>query len=97
MFTCIFINYNISDIETSVVTSVCCRKGSAEELPFPDGSVDLLTAASAAHWFDQSRFLAEACQVLKPGGCVALLGYSCSFPRLHYQDCGERLDHQRWE
>ncbi|KAF3842893.1 hypothetical protein F7725_001742 [Dissostichus mawsoni] len=73
--------------------NITYRKGSAEELPFPDGSVDLLTAASAAHWFDQSRFLAEACRVLKPGGCVALLGYSCAFPRLHYQDCGERLDH----
>ncbi|KAK5890709.1 hypothetical protein CesoFtcFv8_014203 [Champsocephalus esox] len=73
--------------------NITYRKGSAEELPFPDGYVDLLTAASAAHWFDQSRFLAEACRVLKPGGCVALLGYSCAFPRLQYQDCGERLDH----
>nr|XP_046260577.1 putative methyltransferase DDB_G0268948 [Scatophagus argus] len=64
------------------------RMGKAEELPFPDGSVDLLTAASAAHWFDQSRFLAEASRVLKPRGCVALLGFSDRNTKLHYQDCG---------
>lgn len=70
-----------------------CRKGTAEELPFPDASVDLLTAASAAHWFHQSRFLAEAGRVLKPLGCMALLGFSDHDTRLRYQDCGERLRH----
>lgn len=70
-----------------------CRQGTAEDLPFPDGSVDLLTAASAAHWFDQSRFLAEAGRVLKPRGCMALLCFTLDNARLHYQDCGEQLDH----
>ena len=70
-----------------------CRQGPAEDLPFQDGSVDLLTAASAAHWFDQSRFLAEASRVLKPRGCMALLCFLHSSIRLHYQDCGERLSH----
>ncbi|KAG5297378.1 methyltransferase [Histoplasma ohiense] len=37
-----------------------------------DNSVDLLTAAAAAHWFDMSRFWPRAAQVLKPGGSVAL-------------------------
>lgn len=69
-----------------------CRQGTAEDLPFPDDSVDLLTAASAAHWFDQSRFLAEASRVLKPRGCMALLCYTLDNTRLHYQDCGERLN-----
>ncbi|XP_074514324.1 putative methyltransferase DDB_G0268948 isoform X1 [Sebastes fasciatus] len=73
--------------------NITYRKGTAEELPFPDGSVDLLTAASAAHWFDQSRFLAEATRVLKPRGCVALLGFSDTNTKLHYKDCGERLNH----
>ncbi|XP_037345460.2 putative methyltransferase DDB_G0268948 [Pungitius pungitius] len=73
--------------------NVTYRKGTAEELPFPDCSVDLLAAASAAHWFDQSRFLAEANRVLKPGGCVALLGFSDSGTRFNYQGCGERLNH----
>lgn len=73
--------------------NVTYRKGVAEVLPFPDGSVDLLTAASAAHWFDQSRFLVEASRVLKPRGCMALLGFCDSNTRLHYQNCGERLTH----
>ncbi|KAF1810198.1 S-adenosyl-L-methionine-dependent methyltransferase [Eremomyces bilateralis CBS 781.70] len=47
--------------------------GSAEELPeVRDASVDLLTAATAAHWFDMPAFWARAAQVLKPGGSVAL-------------------------
>ncbi|XP_029315069.1 putative methyltransferase DDB_G0268948 [Cottoperca gobio] len=72
--------------------NITYRKGTAEELPFPDGSVDLLTAASAAHWFDPPRFLAEANRVLKPQGCVALLGFSDSYTRLYFKDCGERLN-----
>ncbi|KAF2191227.1 methyltransferase domain-containing protein [Zopfia rhizophila CBS 207.26] len=49
----------------------------AEELgshispPIPDSSVDLITAATAAHWFDMSRFWPRAAQLLKPGGTVA--------------------------
>lgn len=72
--------------------NITYRVGTAEELPFSDCSVDLLTAASAAHWFDQSRFLAEASRVLKPRGCIALLGYSDHNTRLYYKDCGERLN-----
>ncbi|KAF7656939.1 hypothetical protein LDENG_00034250 [Lucifuga dentata] len=72
--------------------NITYRKGTAEELPFPDGSVDLLTAASAAHWFDQQRFLAEMSRVLKPHGCMALLGFSDYNTRLHYQACGDRLN-----
>lgn len=71
--------------------NVTYSKGTAEELPFPDASVDLLTAASAAHWFDQSKFLAEAQRVLKPGGCIALLGFSDLNTKFCYQDCGEKL------
>jgi trans-aconitate 3-methyltransferase len=40
--------------------------------PIPDSSVDLITAATAAHWFDMSGFWPRAAQVLKPGGTVAL-------------------------
>ncbi|KAL3970323.1 ribosomal biogenesis protein LAS1 [Sarotherodon galilaeus] len=72
-------------------SNITYRKGTAEELPFSDGSVDLLTAASAAHWFDQSRFLAEATRVLKPRGCMALLGFSDSNTKPNYQNCGDRL------
>ncbi|RXN29019.1 methyltransferase [Labeo rohita] len=67
------------------------RVGTAEELPFPDGSVDLLTAASAAHWFDAERFIKEAIRVLKPRGCLALFGYGDSMD-IHFESCGDRLN-----
>jgi trans-aconitate 3-methyltransferase len=40
--------------------------------PIEDGSVDLITAANAAHWFDMAGFWPAAARVLKPGGSVAL-------------------------
>ncbi|XP_076018149.1 putative methyltransferase DDB_G0268948 [Genypterus blacodes] len=70
--------------------NVSYRKGTAEQQPFPDNSVDLLTAASAAHWFDQQTFLAEANRILKARGCMALLGPTDK-TTLHYQACGDRL------
>ncbi|KUJ07797.1 S-adenosyl-L-methionine-dependent methyltransferase [Mollisia scopiformis] len=39
-----------------------------------DESVDLITASTAAHWFDMTRFWPRAAQILKPGGTVALWG-----------------------
>ncbi|EXJ70449.1 uncharacterized protein A1O5_06518 [Cladophialophora psammophila CBS 110553] len=54
------------------------ERSTAEELganlspPLPDSSVDLITAANAAHWFDMSGFWPSAARVLKPGGTVAL-------------------------
>ncbi|KAL7765158.1 hypothetical protein ACKLNR_003074 [Fusarium oxysporum f. sp. zingiberi] len=38
----------------------------------PRSSVDMITAATAAHWFDMPRFWAAAAKVLKPGGTVAI-------------------------
>ncbi|KIX05928.1 uncharacterized protein Z518_03902 [Rhinocladiella mackenziei CBS 650.93] len=32
--------------------------------------VDLITAATAAHWFDLPRFYGEAAKILKPGGSI---------------------------
>ncbi len=42
------------------------------------GSVDLITVAQAAHWFDRPRFYAEARRVLRPGGVIALWTYGLS-------------------
>jgi SAM-dependent methyltransferase len=47
----------------------------AERLPLRDGSVDLVAAAQAAHWFDFDRFHAECRRVLAPGGVVAVWTY----------------------
>lgn len=52
------------------------RQAPAESLPFLSASsVDCLTAAQAAHWFDQSKVWAEAARVLRPHGTVAFWGY----------------------
>jgi SAM-dependent methyltransferase len=40
--------------------------------PIGDESVDLVTAANAAHWFDMPGFWRAAARVLKPGGTVAI-------------------------
>jgi len=47
--------------------------GTAESLPLPDGSVDLITAAQAFHWFDAHHARTEALRVLRPTGNVALI------------------------
>ena len=47
--------------------------GTAEAIPLPDASVDVVTVAQAFHWFDADAALAEIARVLKPGGGVALL------------------------
>ncbi|XP_028841071.1 uncharacterized protein LOC114793464 [Denticeps clupeoides] len=70
--------------------NISYRAGPAEVIPFPDCSVDLITAASAAHWFDADPFLKEANRALKPHGCMALLGYTDNF-KFHYQSCGGAL------
>jgi SAM-dependent methyltransferase len=40
------------------------------------GSVDLLLAAQAFHWFVAERFFAEAARVLRPRGVLALITYN---------------------
>ncbi len=51
------------------------RIARAEETGMPDGAVDLVTVAQAAHWFDLDRFYAEVRRVAAPGGAIALWSY----------------------
>jgi ubiquinone/menaquinone biosynthesis C-methylase UbiE len=51
------------------------RVALAEQSGLPGGSVRLLTIAQALHWFDLSRFYAEAKRVLAPGGVIAAWAY----------------------
>ena len=44
----------------------------AEALPVESGTLDVLTAVQAFHWFDRAAFLAEAQRTLRAGGVLAL-------------------------
>jgi len=45
----------------------------AEDMKLPSGFAALIVACTAFHWFDMSRFHAEAERVLAPGGVLALI------------------------
>lgn len=47
--------------------------GTAEATTLADQSVDFVTAAQAAHWFDRRRSRLEFTRILRPGGWLALL------------------------
>jgi SAM-dependent methyltransferase len=56
--------------EFSKFTSV---DGKAEATTLPDASIDFVTAAQAAHWFDRERSRREFVRILKPDGWLVLL------------------------
>jgi SAM-dependent methyltransferase len=47
--------------------------GQAEEIPADDASFDVVMAASAWHWVDETLALPEVARVLRPGGWLSLL------------------------
>jgi SAM-dependent methyltransferase len=47
--------------------------GTAESLPLPDASADLIAFAQAWHWVDVPAASAEVARVLRPGGALALV------------------------
>jgi SAM-dependent methyltransferase len=53
--------------------AVATHVAGAEALPLPDGAVDLVVAAQAAHWFDPVAAGREFRRVLRPGGAVGLI------------------------
>jgi SAM-dependent methyltransferase len=54
----------------NIVYSIANEKSSLD-----DHSVDLITVAQAAHWFDMQLFSQEVGRVLKPDGIIAIWGY----------------------
>jgi ubiquinone/menaquinone biosynthesis C-methylase UbiE len=59
------LNRDLPDVRTSVA--------SAEDIPLPDRSVDVVVCAQAFHWFDHERAFPEIARVLKPDGRLALV------------------------
>lgn len=57
----------LSNLEFSVA--------SAEDLPVENEAADLVTVATAAHWFNLDRFYTEVDRVLKSGGILAIWSY----------------------
>ena len=56
------------------LNNVTFQEASAEDLPFADGSFDLVTCRIAPHHFDDvPRFVAEVKRVLKPRGTFGLV------------------------
>lgn len=51
------------------------RVAPAEESGIDSGSVDLVTVASALHWFDLEAFYGEVRRVVRPGGVLAAWTY----------------------
>jgi len=69
------------------------RQAPAEASGLPDGSVDLLTVATAVHWFDFDRFYAEANRVLAPGGALAVWAYNLPRVSPEMDEIIDRLGH----
>jgi SAM-dependent methyltransferase len=88
------------------------RVATSEQSDLDDKSIDLVTVASALHWFDLDRFYAEVRRVVRPGGVLAAWSYHVGYMEapfdkifLHfYQDIlfdyfapGARLVDDRYE
>lgn len=61
------------DILSARLPDVRATVGTAEQIPAPDSSVDVVIAAQAFHWFDLEKALPEIVRVLRPGGRLALV------------------------
>jgi ubiquinone/menaquinone biosynthesis C-methylase UbiE len=58
------------------------REGSAEALPFPDNSFDVIMSVTVIEEVDANRMLAEMVRVAKPGGRVAIVARAMDIPFL---------------
>ncbi len=67
--------------EAEPQANICYRIAAESDALIASGSVDLVTAAQAAHWFNHEHFHHEVRRVLKPGGVLALWTYG--LPRVN--------------
>jgi len=55
------------------MSNLISTPGNAEATTLPDASVDFVTAAQAAHWFERGATRREFVRILKPRGWLVLL------------------------
>lgn len=62
-----------AELSLATYRKLVTLKGTAEASGLADHSVDFITCAQAAHWFDRRRAPSEFRRILKPGGWLALV------------------------
>jgi SAM-dependent methyltransferase len=60
----------------AAVPGIEALDGTAERIPLPNHSVDVVVVGQAFHWFDGVRAVTEIRRVLRPGGGVGLIWQS---------------------
>lgn len=82
------------DVLEREVPGASSKQVAAEEVPANDGSVDVVVAAQAFHWFDHTRALPEIARILKPGGTLALVWNSPDERIPWVRRLGDLIGHQ---
>jgi SAM-dependent methyltransferase len=68
--------------------------GTAEDIPLPDDSVDVVLVAQAWHWFDPELAAKEIARVLRPGGRLGLV-WNARDERMGWvKDLGRIIGHE---
>ena len=76
--------------DNKTISNVEFKVAPADQLPFPDGSVSMVTCGSAWHWFDPISVEPEVYRVLKSPGCLTVFGYTQ--PMLQDKKCDILFD-----
>jgi len=65
---------------SSAYKNITFRTGSAEDLSgIEDGSLDMVVAGQAAHWFDYGKFWPAIARKVRKGGTLAFWGYKDNY------------------
>ena len=62
-----------AELEALLAGRVTALAGTAEWIPLPDASQDVVLVAQAWHWVQPARAIPEVARVLRPGGRLGLL------------------------
>ena len=76
--------------DNKTISNVEFKVASADQLPFPDGSVSMVTCGQAWHWLEPASVNPEILRVLKRPGCVAIYGHT--LPNIQHDECKDLVD-----